>query len=38
MVEVTVPAGVTSLAASVAGQGSRFLCPSAINVPVVDWG
>jgi hypothetical protein len=34
MAEVTVPAGVASLAASVAGQCSGSLCPGA----GVDWG
>jgi hypothetical protein len=38
MMEVTVLAGVASLAALVAGQCGRFLCPGAINVPGVDWG
>jgi hypothetical protein len=38
MTEFTVPAGVASLAALVAGQCSRVLCLGAVNVPRVDWG
>jgi hypothetical protein len=38
MTEVTVPAGVASLAASVAGQCGRVLCLGAVHVPGVDWG
>jgi hypothetical protein len=38
MMEVTVFAGVASLAASVAGQCGMFLCLSAIHIPGVDWG
>jgi hypothetical protein len=38
MIEVTVPPGVASLAASVAGQCSRLLCIDAVHVPGVDWG
>jgi hypothetical protein len=38
MTEVTVPAGVASLATSVAGQCGRFLCIGAVHIPGVDWG
>jgi hypothetical protein len=38
MMEVTVLAGVASLATLVAGQCGRFLCLGAIDVPEVDWG
>jgi hypothetical protein len=38
MMEVTVLAGVASLAASVAGQCGGFLWPGAVSVPRVDWG
>jgi hypothetical protein len=38
MTEVTVPAVVASLAASVAGQCGGSLCPGAISVSGVDWG
>jgi hypothetical protein len=38
MTEVTVPAGVASLAASEAGQCGRFLCIGAIHISGVDWG
>jgi hypothetical protein len=38
MMEVTVLAGVASLAASVAGQCCGSLCPGAISVSGVDWG
>jgi hypothetical protein len=36
--EVTVPAGVASLAASVAGHCSQVLCLGAINVPGLTGG
>jgi hypothetical protein len=36
--EVTVPAGVASLTALVAGQCSQFFCIDAIHVSGVDWG
>jgi hypothetical protein len=38
MMEVTVPAGVASLAALVAGQCGGSLCPGAVSVSGVDWG
>jgi hypothetical protein len=38
MMEVAVPAGVASLATSVAGQCGRLLCIGAIHVPRVNWG
>jgi hypothetical protein len=38
MTEVTVLAGVASLATSVAGQCGRFLCICAIHISGVDWG
>jgi hypothetical protein len=38
MMVFAVPAGVASLAASVAGQCGQVLCIGAINIPGVDWG
>jgi hypothetical protein len=38
MTEVTVLAGVASLAALVAGQCGRILCLGAVHIPGVDWG
>jgi hypothetical protein len=38
MMEVTVLAGVASLATLVAGQCGQFLCPGAVSISGVDWG